>query len=95
MLHCTMNTQTQPALRLDLEDILGSLHYARRTGDLGRLALLTYWEVRRWARAARKDLLAAHASKLITEHPHATRTEFLALVDGVIQELESIRQELH
>jgi hypothetical protein len=95
MLHRTMNAEAQQLLRLHLEDILGSLQYARRTDDLGRLALLTYWEVRRWARLARQELLAAHASRLITEHPHATRAEFLALVDGVIEELEVIHKRLH
>jgi hypothetical protein len=95
MLHCNMNPQVTQSLQLDLEDILGSLRYARRNEDLGRLALLTYWEVRRWARAAREELLAAHASNAITEHPHATRTEFLAIVDSVIEELETIRSGLH
>lgn len=87
--------KSQASLQNDLEDILGNLHYARRAGDLGRLALLTYWEVRRWARAARQELLAEHAARAITHHPHATRDEFLAIVDGVIAELESVRSKLH
>lgn len=95
MLHCNMRAQTHQLLRLHLEDILGSLHYARRSDDLGRLALVTYWEVRRWARMARQDLLAEHASRLITDHPHASRAEFLALVDGVIEELETLHRNLH
>jgi len=96
MLHRNMiAAKPQVDLRTDLEDILGSLQYARRSGDLGRLALLTYWEVRRWARVARQDVLAEHASKVITEHPHPNRVEFLRIVDGVIEELESIRGQLH
>jgi hypothetical protein len=96
MLQCSMDAfRSQTSLQTDLEDILGSLHYARRAGDLGRLALLTYWEVRRWARVARQDLLAEHAAKAITGHPHATRDEFLAIIDGVIAELESVRSKLH
>jgi hypothetical protein len=96
MLQCNMNASKRPIdLENDLEDILGSLQFARRSEDLGRLALLTYWEVRRWARVARQDLLAEHAAKVITEHPHPTRVEFLEIVDGVIEELKSIRSSLH
>lgn len=96
MLHRNMSVSKQQiGLQADLEDILGSLHFARRSGDLGRLALLTYWEVRRWARAAHQELLAEHAAQLITEHPHPTRVEFLKIVDGVIAELESIQRNLH
>ena len=90
-----MNASKQPDLRTDLEDILGNLQFARRSEDLGRLALLTYWEVRRWARVAHHELLAANAAKVITEHPHLTRVEFLEIVDGVIEELKTIRSGLH
>ena len=96
MLQRSMNASKQPIdLQNDLEDILGSLQFARRSEDLGRLALLTYWEVRRWARIARHELLAEHAAKVITEHPHLTRVEFLEIVDGVIEELKTIRSGLH
>ena len=40
MLHRTMDPELPSAIRLDLEDVLGNMQYARRTGDLGRLALL-------------------------------------------------------
>jgi len=90
-----MTSRLPSALELDLEDVLGGLQYARRAGDLGRLALLTYWEVRRWARIAHEDALALHASEVITQHPHANRTDFLALVDNVIEELEQVRARLH
>lgn len=102
MLQCNMDVSRAPpppppnaALRLELDDLLGSLTYARRSGDLGRLALLTYWEVRRWARIAKQQQLAEHSARVITEHPHASRAEFLALVDGVISELEGLRRALH
>jgi len=96
MLQCNMAaSKAQADLQADLDDILGSLHFARRSGDLGRLALLTYWEVRRWARVARQDQLAEHAAQVITDHPHRTRGEFLQVVDSVIAELESVREELH
>lgn len=96
MLRCNMTAPaTVDPLKADLEDILGNLHFARRNEDLGRLALLTYWEVRRWARIARRGLLAEHAARAITDHPHPTRGEFLRVIDGVIEELESIQREPH
>jgi hypothetical protein len=95
MLHCTMIAAPSPNLRLDLEDVLGDLHYARREGDLGRLALLTYCEVRRWARLAHAEELAQHASDLVARHPHPSREAFLTLVDEMIDELEQIRTGPH
>lgn len=87
MLHCNMNTHTVP-IQLGLEDLLGELQYARRNGDLGRLALLAYCEVRRWARAAGEDELAEHATALVTHSPPASREAFMAEVDGLIAQLE-------
>ena len=78
-------------LQRGLEDLLGDLRYARRRGDLGRLALLLYCEVRRWARMAGDDRLAEHSSELVTHVPHASREEFLAQVDDLIVELEKAR----
>ena len=75
-------------LQLGLEDLLGDLRHARRRGDLGRLALLAYCEVRRWARMAGDQRLADRSSALITQNPHASRDEFLAQVDDLIVELE-------
>lgn len=98
MLHRSMESpppRLRSHLRTELDDLLGSLTFARRSEDLGRLALLTYWEVRRWARVARLELLAEHSAKVITEHPHASRDDFLQLIDGVISELEGIQRELH
>lgn len=77
-------------LQLGLEDLLGDLRHARKRGDLGRLALLAYCEVRRWARMAGDQRLADHSSALITQSPHASRDEFLAQVDDLIVELEKV-----
>ena len=85
-----MNASSQH-LQVGLEGLLGDLRYARRSGDLGRLALLSYCEVRRWARMAGQQRLAEHASELITHAPHASREGFLAEVDDLIVELESTR----
>jgi hypothetical protein len=78
-------------LQLGLEDLLGDLRHARRRGDLGRLALLLYCEVRRWARLADEQALAEHSSELITNCPHASREAFLTQVDELILELENVQ----
>jgi hypothetical protein len=79
---------------LGLDDVLGELQYARRRGDLGRLALLAYCEVRRWARQAGESELAASSLALVTENPLPTRSEFLHRVDELIAELEVARARL-
>jgi hypothetical protein len=91
MLHCNMNAiATQTAL----DDLLADLWHARRTEDLGRLAFVTYCEVRRWAREAGETAVAEHASEMIIASPHASRTRFLEEVDVLIRELEQARLKL-
>lgn len=90
MLHCNMSAENPHPLQLDLEDVLGRLHHARRDGDLGQLAALTYWDVRKWARWARREALAQRASDAVIQRPHPSRAAFLAIVDDVIAELERI-----
>lgn len=79
---------------LGLDDVLGELQHARRRGDLGRLALLAYCEVRRWARQAGEPELAASSLALITDSPPPSRVEFLRRVDVLIAELEATRERL-
>jgi hypothetical protein len=93
MLHCSMGCATSPPLGLEFDDVLGSLQYARRIGDLGRLAHLTYWDVRKWARWTQRDALAERAADLVKGQPLPSRSAFLAIVDDVIAELERIRAE--
>ncbi len=57
---------------------------------MGRLALLLYCEVRRWARQAGEQTLAQQASALIVDAPSASREDFLALVDRMIAQLEAV-----
>jgi hypothetical protein len=90
MLHCNMNA-SYTSLQNGLEDILGDLRFARKKGDLGRLALVAYCEVRRWAREAEAKELARHSSALVNNFPHASREDFLAAVDQLIAELEQAR----
>lgn len=87
MLQRTMATNTAP-LQVGLEDLLGDMQHARRTGDMGRLALLAYCEVRRWARQAGEPELADRSTRLITRHPCANRDQFMEQIDGLIQDLE-------
>ena len=89
MLHCNMNNEM--SLRLGLDDLLADLWHARRTGDLGRLALIAYCEVRRWARDAGNLPLAERASGLITSSPHRTREAFLEQIDALVLELERVQ----
>ena len=89
MLHCNMTTAMN--LQLGLEDLLADLRHARRQGDLGRLALISYCEVRRWARDAGEPELAELSSGLISSSPHASRETFLAHIDHVIFDLERAR----
>ena len=93
MLHCNM-TPCSISLQNGLEDILGDLRFARKHEDMGRLALLAYCEVRRWAREAGEMELAMHSSELINSSPYASRDEFLAAVDGIIIELTQARARL-
>ena len=88
-----MNTSLA-SLRHGLEDILGDLRFARRSGDLGRLALLAYCEVRRWAREADVEVLARHSSALVNNFPYASRDKFLAAIDELIDELEQVQAGL-
>lgn len=92
MLHCNMNPFSVPSLRLD--DLLGDLRHARRGSDLGRLALVSYCEVRRWAREVGEHAIAQHSSALVLNSPQDTREGFLSHVDQLIVELEEARLRL-
>jgi hypothetical protein len=82
---------TSQSLQLDLEDLLADLRHARRSGDMGRMALLCYCEVRRWARKAGHADLAAVSAAMITGSPHASRQAFLDDMDKLVQRLEALQ----
>lgn len=88
-----MNANSNSALQLHLEDVLGELHHARRMDDLGRLVHVTYWDVRRWARSAHREALASRAADLILSQPQPSRAACLEIVDDVIRELERIQAQ--
>jgi len=89
MLHCNM----EPAMdsQWGLDDLLADLQHARKRGDLGRLAFVSYCDVRRWAREAGRSVLADQATRLITESPHQSREDFLSQIDALILALEVLR----
>ena len=89
---CNMNTDER--LKLSLEDVLGDLWHARRAGDIGRLALLSYCDVRRWARVAHHQRLAARSHELVLSCPHSDREDFLFAIDQLIAEMEQAHAEL-
>lgn len=93
MLQCNMNASTAP-IQHSLEDLLGDLQHARRSGDLSRLALLAYCEVRRWARQAGEQALAERSTELITQSPPASRAAFMAQVDVLISDLEQVHSRV-
>jgi len=76
------------SLQTALEDLLGDMTHARRRGDLGRLALLAYWDVRRWGAVAGDRAVVERCAALATGSPHPSREAFLALVDELIAALE-------
>ena len=92
MLHCNMTMTLNSQLALD--DLLADLQHARRTGDLGRLALIAYCDLRRWARQVGETSLSAQAGSLLTDVPHPTREAFLARVDDLIQQTIRIQASL-
>ena len=84
----------QRSLELGLDDLLAELQNARRDDALGRLALLAYCDVRRWAREAGEMGVAHQSSAIFTNQPHANKDAFLEQVDELIAELQQVRPRL-
>jgi hypothetical protein len=76
------------SLQLCLEDLLADLRHARRRGDLGRLAVVAYFDVHRWALQAGELGVAEQSKVMFTSQPHASRAAFLEQVDSLLLELE-------
>ena len=93
MLHCNMNAST--SRQLGLEELVADMRHARRQNDLGRLALLAYCEVRRWAREASEPDIAERSSLMMTGRPHASRAAFLEDVDALIAQLELVQVNVY
>jgi hypothetical protein len=92
MLNC--DERAGPALLLALEDLLANLWCARRAGNVGRLAALSYGDARGWARVAHDEALEARSRELLANCPHSSRDDFMFAVDGVIDAAERAHAEL-
>jgi len=92
MLHCNMNLSA--TLELGLDDLLADLRHARRQGDMGRLALIAYCEVRSWARQAGQFGIAELSTAMFVAEPRASRQVFLDDVDRLIRDLEHVQDSL-
>ena len=84
----------QRSLQVGLDDLLSELQDARHYGELGRLALLAYCDVRSWARQAGEIGVAHHSTAIFTDHKHASKEVFLQQVDELIAELQLARPRL-
>lgn len=91
MLRCNMTNSLNA--QLGLEDLLADLHFARKSDQLGRLALLAYCEVKGWARRAGKPDVANIALRMFADNPCRSRDEFLEDIDTLISTLELHRHE--
>ena len=80
------------ALLFSLEDLMADLIHARRQGDVGRMALLCYCDVRHWARQAGQAELAQASSQLFTQPIPHDRQSFLNEVDEILDELKQLSQ---
>jgi hypothetical protein len=92
MLQCSMATNAD--LQSTLEDLLAQLWHARRTGDLGRLAHLSFSEVQRWGRGARDDLLVRHAQEFLARCPYGSRDDLTWAIDALIADVEFAHSRL-
>lgn len=91
MLQCNMPHTLD--IQLVLEDLIADLQYARKHGDLGRMALLAYCEVKGWARRAGKPDVADQALHMFSENPCLSKAEFLEGIDTLIATLSLHERE--
>ena len=71
-----------------LDDLLADLRGARQQEQLGRLALLAYCDVKRWARQAGKTDVADMALRMFAEQPCLSKDDFLQGMDRLITALQ-------
>lgn len=75
-------------IQLALEDLLADLQFARKHEQLGRLALLAYCDVKRWARQAGKSDVADMALRMFAENPCLNKEDFLRGMDQLLGALQ-------
>jgi len=86
------NMNSAQSLHLALDDLLAELRHARRTGDMGRMALIVWCELRPWARRAGEAELAERVAAIMVHSPHGSRADFLRDVDALIELLARVLQ---
>lgn len=85
--HLRMTTPL--TIQLALEDLLADLHFARKHEHLGRLALLAYCDVKRWARQAGKADVADMALHMFAQRPCPSKEDFLRGIDELLGLLQA------
>jgi hypothetical protein len=78
------------SLQLGLQDLIAEFNYARRHGNLGRLALLAYCDARSWGRQAGAYSVVEFSTAMFIDKPQENRDEFLEKIDLLILELERV-----
>ena len=82
------STASQEFRSLALFRLLADLHGARQQEQLGRLALLAFCDVKRWARQAGKTDVADMALRMFAEKPCLSKEDFLHGIDHLITALQ-------
>jgi hypothetical protein len=82
-------------IQLALEDLLADLHFARQHEQLGRLALLAYCDVKRWARQAGKADVADMVLRMFADQPCQSKDDFLRGIDQLLGSLKGHGNEYH
>jgi len=80
-------------IQLALEDLLADLRFARKNEQLGRLALLAYCDVKRWARQAGKSDVADIVLRMFADKPCPTKEDFLRGIDQLLGSLQTHENE--
>jgi hypothetical protein len=86
MLQCSMTKSIN--IELILEDLLADLNNARNHDQLGRLALLAYYDLKGWARQAGKPEIAALAMRMFSQNPCLSKDDLLQNIDQLIATLQ-------
>lgn len=79
---------TPLTIKQALEPVLADLRYARKHEQVGKLALLVYCDVKRWARHAGKGDVADLVMRMFSESSCKSKGDFLQDIDELLGSLE-------
>ena len=71
-----------------LQNLLEDLQIARENQQLGKLALLAYCDVKRWARQAGRTDVAEQAFRMFSERASISKDDFLREIDAMVGALQ-------